>query len=132
MGKYRIQVINRPDRGGGGLAFISKATLKTKLLDTGQTRSFEYGVWEIKCKNAVTMVTGIYHTLYLVHNPVTNYMFIDDFTDFMSDIQQWRINNYILGDFNLHIGNAENQDTQVFEDTLETMGLVQHESFSTH
>ena len=59
-------------------------------------------------------------------------MFIDDFTDFMSDRQQQRINNYILGDFNLHISNAEDQDTQVFEDTLKAMSLVQHVGSSTH
>ena len=44
MGVYKIQVINRPDRRGGDLPLIAKATLKTKLLDIGQTRSFEYGV----------------------------------------------------------------------------------------
>ena len=78
------------------------------------------------------MVTGIYHLPYLVRNPVTNSMFKDDFTDFMSDIQEQRMNNYILGDFNLHNRNAEDQDTQVFEDTLKAMGLVQHVGFSTH
>ena len=50
----------------------------------------------------------------------------------MSDIQQQRINNYILWEFNLHICNAEDQDTQVFEDTLKAMSLVQHVGFSTH
>ena len=103
MGEYRIQVINRPDRREGDLVLISKATLKTKLLDSGQIRSFEYVVWEVKCKNAVTTVTQIYHPQYSVHNPVTNAMFTDDFTDFMNDIQQWRMNNYILGDFNLNL-----------------------------
>ena len=39
---------------------------------------------------------------------------------------------HILGDFNLHISNAEDQDTQVFEDTLEVMGLVLHVGSSTH
>ena len=131
-GEYRIQVINRPDRRGGGLALITNATLKTKLLDSGQTRAFEYGVWEVKCKNTVTMVTGIYQPLYSVHNPVTTSMFIDDFTYFMRDIQQWRMNNYILGYFNLYISNAEDQDTQIFENTLEAMGLGQHEGFCTH
>ena len=124
MGEYRIQVINRPERRGGGLALIAKAILKTTLLDSGQTRSFEYGVWEVKCKNAVTMVTGIYHPLYSVHNPITNSMFIDDLTNFMTDIKQRRMNNYILGDSNLHISNVKDQDTQVFEDTLEAIGLV--------
>ena len=70
-GKNRIQVINRPDRRGGGLALIFKATLKTKLLEGGQTGSFEYGVWEVKCENAVIIATGIYHPPYIVHNPVT-------------------------------------------------------------
>ena len=59
-------------------------------------------------------------------------MFIDDFTDFTCDIQQQRMNNYILGDFHLHISNAEDHDTQIFEDTLKAMGLVQHVGFSTH
>ena len=59
-------------------------------------------------------------------------MFMDDFTNFMSDMQQWRMNNYIPGDFNLHIGNAGDQDTQVFEYTLEAMGLVWHVDLSTH
>ena len=78
------------------------------------------------------MVTRIYHQPYSVHNPVTNSMFLDDFIDFMSDIQQLRMNSYILGDFILHISNAEDQDIQVFEDTLKAMGLVQHVDFSTH
>ena len=59
-------------------------------------------------------------------------MFIDDFTEFMSDIQKQRMNNYIPGDFNLHICYAEDKDTQVFEDTLEAVGLVQYVGFSTH
>ena len=41
-GEYRIQVIKRPDRREGGLAQIDKAIVKTKLLNSGQTRSFEY------------------------------------------------------------------------------------------
>ena len=42
------------------------------------------------------------------------------------------MHNYILGDFNLHIGNAEDKDTQVCEDTLKAIDLVQHVGFSTH
>ena len=39
--------------------------------------------------------------------------------------------NHILQEFNLHISNAEDQDTHVFDDTLEAMGLVKHVDFST-
>ena len=52
------------------------------------------------------MVTGIYYPPYSVHNPVTNSMLIDDFTYFMRDKQEWRMNNYVLVDFHLHISNA--------------------------
>ena len=58
MGEYRIQVINRPDRREG-LALIAKAKLKTKLLDSGPNRYLEFGVWEVKFKNALTTVSGI-------------------------------------------------------------------------
>ena len=50
----------------------------------------------------------------------------------MNDIEQWRINDYILEDFNPHIGNAEDQDSQVFEGTLEGNDLLQPVGFSTH
>ena len=45
---------------------------------------------------------------------------------------QERMKSYILGDFNLHIGNAEDQDTQVFKDTLEAVCLVLHVGFTAH
>ena len=65
--EYRMQVINRPDKRGGGLVLLAKATLKTKLFDSGQTRSFEYGVWGVKCKNDVISVTRIYRPPDSVH-----------------------------------------------------------------
>ena len=42
------------------------------------------------------------------------------------------IEQLILGVFNLHTGNTEDQDTQVIEDTLKVVSLVQHVGFSTH
>ena len=60
--------------------------------------------------------------LYILGSP--NSMFIDDFTNFMSDIQQRGMKNYKLGNFNFQVSNAEDQDTQVFEDTPKAMGLL--------
>ena len=38
----------------------------------------------------------------------------------------------ITGDFNLHVNDPEDQDREVFIDTMLTLGLDQHVTFPTH
>ena len=63
-------------------------------------------------------------------------MFLDDFTDFVSQLMADSTNNLILGDFNLHIseGQRETDDISaaILTDTCEAMGLYQHVMFPTH
>ena len=63
-------------------------------------------------------------------------MFLDDFTEFMSRLLPDRTKNIIVGDFNLHISDGDNNtsdiSTTIFTDTCEAMGLYQHVMFPKH
>ena len=41
-------------------------------------------------------------------------------------------NVIICGDFNMHIDNPSDMEAQIFMDTMEALGLLQHVSFQTH
>ena len=87
----------------------------------GQTCSFEYRVWKIKAKiTAITVIT-VYHRLYTAESPSTNAIFLDDFTNWLSErLTDWN-NVVITGDFNIHINN---QDNYWKLKTLNTMELL--------
>ena len=59
-------------------------------------------------------------------------MFLDDFTEFTTNLLSQHTNNIILSDFNLHISKDLDTDAAIFIDTCEAMGLYQHISFATH
>ena len=75
---------------------------------------------------------GIYHPPYSLINKNTNTMFINEFTDFATEILPEHQNNIFTGDFNLHVSDANDNDSTIFIDTIEAMGLVQHVGTSTH
>ena len=59
-------------------------------------------------------------------------MFIDEFTDFATEILPEHQNNIFTGDFNLHVSDMNDNDSAIFIDTIEAMGLVQHVGAPTH
>ena len=59
-------------------------------------------------------------------------MFIDEFTDFTTRIIPEDNNNIFIGDFNLHVSDSDNNDSTIFNDTIEAMGLLQHVGKETH
>ena len=61
---YRIHVHNRKDRGGRGIALITKNTFTTQLKNSGSYDSFEYATWEVSIKCKTITLTVVYHPLY--------------------------------------------------------------------
>ena len=49
------------------------------------------------------MMIGIYHPPYSGHNLTTNYMFLDDLTEWLAESLVNDKNIIILGNFNMHI-----------------------------
>ena len=42
------------------------------------------------------------------------------------------LNNIFLGDFSLHVSNALDADSAIFNDSIDAMSLYQHVGFGTH
>ena len=69
---------------------------------------------------------------YSLRNKSTNRAFLDEFTNFVTDLLPKWLDNVLVGNFNLHVRNDNDIDSTIFLDTIEAMGLYQHVSFTTH
>ena len=122
--------LSRSTSRGGGVALIIKENIKVSRRNYGLCRSFEHATWTLTLGSKTITVTCIYHPLPKDH--VTNAMFIDDFTQYQTDLLQSSKNNIITGDFNMQIEDPTNTDVVIFNDTLCAFGLTQHVTHATH
>ena len=132
--QYQLHAYDRVSGKGGGIALISKRNLQITKVSSSHRRSFEQATWNVSTKNTTFTIHGIYHLLYSLTNKITNTMFLDNFTEYITEtIPDNQTNNLFLGDLSLHVSEGNNDiDSAIFLDTLEAMGLYQHVSFSTH
>ena len=77
-------------------------------------------------------ILGIYHPSYSAGQKITNAMFLDDLTEYLTDWMASYRNIIICGDFNIHIDNLSDTEAHIFIDTMETLELQQHVNFQTH
>ena len=104
----------------------------TKCHEQGATQSFEYGIWKVKSSKLTNVIIAIYHPPYSDVNPVTNSMFIDDFTDWIGERVMTYDNIIITGDFNLHVNEVDDPEIQVFNNNITALGFNQVVDFETH
>ena len=128
----KLSTVDHGTGKGGGLALIHKAQYPVKLISSGHKTSFESAMWELRAKNNTITIHGIYHPPYSTTNRITNAMFIEEFTDYVSSCLPTHQNNIFIGDFNLHVSNQLDTDATIFGDTIDALGLYQHVGFSTH
>ena len=129
---FKILVQNRKGKRGGGIAVVYRNPIKIKLDDVGATRSFEYGTWSVNCNSETFHIHGIFHPPPGTTDNITNTMFIDDITQYLTSMLQEKSNNIIVGDFNMHIDDLSSNDTIIFNDTMVALGLDQHVQELTH
>ena len=129
----KLYNVNRQNHKGGGLTLIAKSQYKVSECNSGATRSFEYATWKLQVRGTPINITAIYHPPYSLRNKCTNTMFLDDFTEFVSQLIPGSTNNIIMEDFNLHISEGQ-QEMEDISATIfmDTMGLYQHVMFPTH
>ena len=82
--------------------------------------------------NSTLNICGIYHPPYSISQKITNSMFLDDLPDYLTEWIAFFRNIIICGDFNIHIDDPSDTKVQIFNDTMEALGLQQHVSFPTH
>ena len=129
---FRMQTANRKARTGGGLACIYRERYKVDQKMAGANTSFEYALWLVRISDADYInVLGIYHPPPTGKNP-PNSVFIDEASKFIAEEIMNLENIVILGDFNIRINDAEDNEVSAFSDTFHALGLDQHVNFPTH
>ena len=58
--------------------------------------------------------------------------FLDEFTEQIAETLVNNTNLIIMGDFNFHVNNSNDDDVANFTDTMTAFGLVQNVSHPTH
>ena len=129
---FKILVQNRKGKGEGGTAIVYKNPIKVQLGNGGATRSFKYGTLSVNCNSKTFHIHGIYNPPPGATDHITNTMFIDDITEYLTSKLQEKSNNIIVGDFNMHIDDFSSNDTIIFNDTMAALGLDQHVKEPTH
>ena len=130
---YKFVLVHRSNGRGGGIGIIYKSQLQMEPKCNGQICYFEYGVWKVKAQKTIIMVITIYHPPYTAKSQSTNAMFLNDFTNWLSERLPDYKNVVITGDFNIHINNQDNDDDALtFLDTITATGLQIHNRFPMH
>ena len=110
---YQISTKNRRDKRGGGIALVThrKYAITTRP-ETTSYSSFEHAIWNIQIGPTVYTIIGLDHPPQGTDLKVSNANFLDQLTDLLSHVipKHWDI--IIMGDFNIHINDLEDWDTQ--------------------
>ena len=121
------------DIRGGGIALVTQR--KYKIITKPETtyyESFEYDIWNIQIGPRAYTIIGLYHPQQGTDPKVNNANLLDQLTDLLSYVVPKHQDIIILGDFNIHINDPEDQDAKILQDTLNAFNLKQHVNIPTH
>ena len=76
---------NRQGHRGGGIAFVTKTNITTKLLNEGQLNTFQFAKWQLALSHTSITVIAICHPPPSNFMTVTNGEFLDEFTDWAAE-----------------------------------------------
>ena len=92
--------------------------------------TMEYTMWQVSLKNKTITFLGIYHPP--SKQDQTNTTFLDEITKLLTSNIPNMENAIILGDLNMHIEDLTGNNSQIFVDIIEALGLQQHVNQPTH
>ena len=131
---YRIALANRESGlRGEGHALIYKDTLDCKLIEKGQSHTFEYAQWDILGHNMTLSLLAIYHPPPAPKPRHTVNEFMTEFVNFLADILVNFTGDLIIaGDFNIHVNDEDNDDAPQLLSAMEALGFDQLVDFCTN
>ena len=129
---YRFIDAPRFDRRGGGTGIIYKEQYTMKKLKAGSKQSFEFSEWQFCDPPLHTVFVVIYRPPYSATHPVSLNIFIQEFSDYASDVLSENGSVVFSGDFNIHVNSESDLNSQRFLSAIHAMGLKQHVFCSTH
>ena len=133
QGHYKISTHNRPgETRGGVITLIFGRNNSIKLLECGNTLTFDYAIWKYTIRNKPMHIIRMYHPPPKGKHNTTYGMFINDITELLTKKLLQYQNSILLGDFNVHVEDQTNTDAVVFNETMTALGLEQHISGPKH
>ena len=129
---FNLDTSNQIGRRGGGLVIISRSYLKTRKIIEGNQKTFQYAVWKVKTHGNTVTCIAIYRPPYSATNQETVTKFMEEFTVWLASISGSFSNMIVLGDFNIHLNDENDNEAGIFVDTMIALGFNQHVSFPMH
>ena len=125
--RYNLTSAIRENRRGAGLALITKKDFKVKLDSNAEFRTFQFAKWYVQPMHTTITILGIYRP------PAGSLVeFLTEFTNWITDVVAQDTNLLVVGDFNLHINNENDEHAANFMESMVALGLVQHVTRPTH
>ena len=102
-------------------------TYKVRLISEGEKSTFQYAKWCMETSHMCLTVLGIYRP---PSGSATE--FLREFTECLPKNALLDTNPIIMGDFNLHVNNENDDDSMNFLEMMSALGLKQNVMFDTH
>ena len=129
----KLDDIPRLGRSGGGVAIIAKKGFDTKILDDSRSfHSFEYLDAVVGIGNKYIRLVTVYRPPPLKENNTSTGMFFEEFSLLLEELVISTSPLLIFGDFNIHMDDGLNTNTNNFKDLLTSVGLMKNVCNSTH
>ncbi len=122
----------RRSRKGGGVAFVVKKGYSTVVNEAAVYQSFEHMDVTITQRSSSIRIFNIYRPTPSKINKATQSDFLEDFSAFLETAASIPSEIVILGDFNIHVNDADDNFARSFQGLLDAVGLRQHVTTATH
>ena len=127
---YNIHHVSRAGRGGG-VAIAYKKNIEITKVNSKLYKSFEHIECLVKStSHEILRVICIYRSGTATNSNVKD--FCVDFEDYLNNLNETHGKLYIAGDFNIHMEQISQPETERFNSVLTQHGLQQHVKQPTH
>ena len=125
---YSHSHIARSVKAGGGVGMIFNASLGLVHNHRHKLSSCEI----LSMRPSATIGPGSFYSVMLYRPPGPYSSFLDEFSDFLSDLVTHMDNIIIFGDFNIRVNHKTDPLTKAFTSLIDTFGFVQLVHEPTH
>ena len=124
---YSTNHIPRKERHGGGVAIVTKNSLRASPMDSSRFSSFEHAVVRLKGKDTYIIAIVVYRP----PGHISQH-FLLEFAQLLEKHSLTQDRILICGDFNIHFDNHSDNSVTNFRTLLNEFGLTQHAHGPTH
>ena len=129
---YKIDVVDRKKRSGGGVSLIYRSNIEVSCVEKGEYESFEYALWRMQLGNKQLIVLGMYRPPYSKTHPVTFAKLLGEFPEIYSTWKAQYKEILVIGDFNIDTLNSDSWESRPYGDFIDAFRLVQVVREPTH